>query len=308
MSRASKRMTRMDPAFVIVDKPPGVTSHGVVTQVRRIYGERRVGHSGTLDPDATGVLVVGIGVANRLFGHMPDQKEYEATVRFGSTTSTLDASGDVIDTFAMDVTREDLDRVIPQFIGEVGQIPPMVSALKVDGVRLHELARAGTVVERASRPVRIDSIAVRQFRPRSSDADEAEVDLIVRCGGGTYIRTLAADLGTALGGGAHLRTLRRTQVGTFRAEAAHTLAAIAAHPEAAVLPIAAAFSWSATDLANDDPLTQRIRNGARFPAELGEGWSTSAPIVVSIAGRVAAVYACVDDEWRPVVGVPQLQD
>lgn len=218
MSRASKRITRIDPAFVIVDKSAGMTSHDVVARIRRIYNERRVGHSGTLDPDATGVLVVGIGAANRLFSRFEDCKQYEATIRFGATTTTLDASGDVLEQFDMNVDADDLLSVLPRFIGDVEQIPPMVSAVHVDGKRLHQLAREGKEVERQPRPVRIDSIVVTAVR----SGPNSEADLVVDCGGGTYIRSLAADIGTALGGGAHLSTLRRTRVGPFTGGHAHT--------------------------------------------------------------------------------------
>lgn len=304
MSRASKRITRIDPAFVIVDKSAGMTSHDVVARIRRIYNERRVGHSGTLDPDATGVLVVGIGAANRLFSRFEDCKQYEATIRFGATTTTLDASGDVLEQFDMNVDADDLLSVLPRFIGDVEQIPPMVSAVHVDGKRLHQLAREGKEVERQPRPVRIDSIVVTAVR----SGPNSEADLVVDCGGGTYIRSLAADIGTALGGGAHLSTLRRTRVGPFTGGHAHTLAEIEADPAAASIPIAAAFGWPATNLSTDDTLTKQVRNGVRIPASSVPGWVPGLPNVVSIEGRVAAVYENIDDEWRPVVGVPQLQD
>src|SRR6478752_7517825 len=197
--------------LVIVDKPAGVTSHDVVGVLRHRLGERRVGHAGTLDPDATGVLLVGVGKVTRLLRFLTALgKRYEAEVVFGTTTSTLDAAGEVTATFAMD----DLDvtqvrAAAARLTGEIMQVPPMVSALKVDGRRLHELAREGIEVERAARPVTVHSFTVEPT------ADRLVYRIAVHCSSGTYVRSLAADLGELLGGGAHLRALRRTAVGSF---------------------------------------------------------------------------------------------
>lgn len=213
--------------LLVIDKPAGITSHDVVDRVRRRLGERRVGHAGTLDPDATGVLLVGVGAATRLVrfmdlvnsnGEMVSQKSYTGDVVLGTETSTLDASGEVVATHDMKsvVTRLGepdgiayVQSVIDaHFIGPIDQVPPMVSAIRVDGKRLHELAREGIEVEREARSVTISRYVVTAISGNVISID-------VTCSSGTFIRTLAADLGRLLGGGAHLRDLRRTSVGAF---------------------------------------------------------------------------------------------
>jgi tRNA pseudouridine55 synthase len=198
--------------LVVVDKPTGVTSHDVVGVLRRRFDERRIGHAGTLDPDATGVLLVGVGRVTRLLRFLTALgKRYHAEVVFGTTTATLDAAGEVTGSFAMDdLTAAAVRAVAAEHLtGAIMQVPPMVSALKVGGRRLHELAREGIEVERAARPVTIHALALEPT------ADPLVYTMDVRCSSGTYVRSLAADLGTLLGGGAHLRALRRTAVGSF---------------------------------------------------------------------------------------------
>ena len=224
-------MARRKPAQVhgllVVDKPAGMTSHDVVDRARRLLGERKVGHSGTLDPDATGVLLLGVGDATRLLrfldnvtidGQPTTSKSYTGTVVLGSETTTLDAAGEVTATYDMSqmisqLTVEMLQEIVDgnvnqQLLGRIMQVPPMVSALKVDGQRLHELARAGIEIEREARPVTVHSFKVLAVRGHLIDID-------VACSSGTYIRTLASDLGRLLGGGAHLCDLRRTSIGRF---------------------------------------------------------------------------------------------
>jgi tRNA pseudouridine55 synthase len=202
----------MHDGLVVVDKPAGFTSHDVVAKLRRIFGQRKVGHAGTLDPDATGVLLVGLGRATRLLRYLSESgKAYEGRIVFGIATSTLDAAGEVLDQRPMPITRDDVERALPRFRGDIEQLPPMVSAVKVGGRRLHELARAGEEIERAPRPVRVDRFDVVAFEP----GPYPQADVEVECGSGTYIRSLAADLGAALGGCAHLKSLRRTRVGSF---------------------------------------------------------------------------------------------
>ena len=215
-SREADLMARRRPAtthgLAIVDKPAGVTSHDVVGMLRRRFGERQVGHGGTLDPDATGVLVVAVGMTTRLLRFVErTQKEYVGEVVLGAETNTLDAAGEVTATFDMSgVTVDDARRVVAEHLtGPIRQIPPMVSAIRVDGKRLHELAREGIEIEREPRPVVVD-----RFDVWPTD-DPLVLRIEVECSAGTYIRSLAADLGTLLGGGAHLRALRRTRVGSF---------------------------------------------------------------------------------------------
>jgi tRNA pseudouridine55 synthase len=197
--------------LAVVDKEAGWTSHDVVARCRRIFGQRRVGHAGTLDPDATGVLLVGLGRATRLMRFLTAlPKTYEAEVVLGTATSTLDASGEVRGTWEMDaVGLAEVRAAAATLTGPIEQVPPMVSAVKVGGRRLHALAREGIEVDRAARPVTVyrfdvaPGLAPGVFR------------IEVECSSGTYVRVLAADLGTALGGGAHLRNLRRTRIGSF---------------------------------------------------------------------------------------------
>lgn len=199
--------------LVVVDKPAGWTSHDVVAKSRGLLGTRKVGHAGTLDPDATGVLLLGVGRGTKLLRFLsPLGKAYVGEVVLGVETSTLDAAGEVTATHDMaGTTLSQVQEAALRFVGPIEQIPPMVSAVKVGGKRLHELARQGIEVERAPRPVTIHSLEVLPGPP-----DEPLVFTVaVSCSSGTYIRTLAADLGAALGGGAHLRNLRRTSVGPF---------------------------------------------------------------------------------------------
>jgi tRNA pseudouridine55 synthase len=203
--------------LVVVDKESGWTSHDVVARCRRIFGQRRVGHAGTLDPDATGVLLVGLGRATRLVRFLTAlEKSYVGEVVLGTATSTLDASGEVTGTWEMDdVPLAAVRSAAASLTGEIEQIPPMVSAVKVGGRRLHALAREGVEVERAPRPVTVSRFDVAPgSRPGTF---RIEVD----CSSGTYVRVLAADLGAALGGGAHLRNLRRTRIGSFGLADAH---------------------------------------------------------------------------------------
>jgi len=205
--------------LVVVDKDAGWTSHDVVAKARGLLGTRRVGHSGTLDPDATGVLLLGVGRVTRLLKFLTAlSKTYTCEIVFGEETSTLDASGETVATHDMGSLTIDQVRVATeQLTGDIMQIPPMVSAVKVDGKRLHQLAREGIEVERQPRPVTVHRFDV------AATADPLVVTAEVECSSGTYVRTLAADLGHLLGGGAHLRSLRRTAIGSFSLHDAHNL-------------------------------------------------------------------------------------
>jgi tRNA pseudouridine55 synthase len=203
-----------ETGLVVVDKEAGWTSHDVVARCRRIFGQRRVGHAGTLDPDATGVLLVGLGRATRLMRFLTAlPKTYQGEVVLGTATSTLDASGEVTGTWDMgEATVADARRAAVALTGPIEQVPPMVSAVKVDGRRLHALAREGIEVERKARPVVVHRFEV------APGPTPGVFRIEVECSSGTYIRVLAADLGIALGGGAHLRNLRRTRIGSFGVE------------------------------------------------------------------------------------------
>jgi tRNA pseudouridine55 synthase len=219
----------LNAGLIIVDKPAGMTSHDVVGRCRRIFGTRRVGHAGTLDPMATGVLVIGIERATKILGLVTEtSKSYAATVRLGQATSTDDAEGEVIQQVsAQHVTDDAIAAVIAGMRGDVEQVPSAVSAIKVDGQRAYRLVREGRTVELAARPVRIDRFDMLAVRRRDQLID---VDVEVDCSPGTYIRALARDLGAALTVGGHLIALRRTRVGRFGLDQARTLEDLAERP------------------------------------------------------------------------------
>ena len=291
-------MARRRPAQVhglaVVDKPAGVTSHDVVGMLRRRLHERRVGHAGTLDPDATGVLLVGVGNATRLLRFLTALgKTYTADVVFGTSTSTLDASGEVTGRFEMTELTPDRVRAVvaEQLTGRIMQVPPMVSALKVDGKRLHELAREGVEIEREPRPVTIHRFDVEPT------ADPLVYRIDVTCSSGTYVRTLADDLGRLLGGGAHLRDLRRTACGSFTD-------AVAGPPDTAVLLTPAEAMRDYPTVVLDAPTVALVRNGRKLPRDgrwVGDGpWA-----VVDPAGELVAMYeAAGPREVKPDVVLP----
>jgi len=210
------------PGLVIVDKPAGMTSHDVVGRCRRLFGTRKVGHAGTLDPMATGVLVIGIERATKILGLITGtDKSYAATIRLGQTTSTEDAEGEVLRTVpAEQVTDEQIAAAVSALRGNIDQVPSAVSAIKVAGERSYKLAREGRAVELPARPVRIERFDVLAVRRHDGFAD---VDVVVDCSSGTYIRALARDVGDALGVGGHLTALRRTAVGRYGLDEARTL-------------------------------------------------------------------------------------
>ena len=218
------------PGLVVVDKPSGMTSHDVVSRCRRIFATRKVGHAGTLDPMATGVLVIGIERATKILGLlMTATKSYSATIRLGQTTTTDDADGDLVSTTPADaVTEGQVHDAIAALRGEIRQVPSAVSAVKVGGKRAYRLAREGHMVELVARTVRIDRFDVLAVRRQHGVVD---VDVEVDCSSGTYIRALARDAGAALGVGGHLTALRRTCVGGFGLEQARTLDELAADPQ-----------------------------------------------------------------------------
>jgi tRNA pseudouridine55 synthase len=246
-----------EPGLVIVDKAGGMTSHDVVARVRRLAGTRKVGHAGTLDPMATGVLVVGVERATRLLGHlMLTEKSYEATVRLGVSTSTDDAEGETLATHhAGHLGDDEIRDAFATQVGDIQQVPTAVSAIKVDGKRAYALARAGESVELAARPVTIHELTVHATR-RSGDV--VDVDVSVRCSSGTYVRAIARDVGAALGVGGPLTALRRTAVGPYGLDVAHTLDELG--ESFTTLPIAAAAraAFPAYDLSAEQAADVRV--------------------------------------------------
>ena len=215
--------------IVVVDKPAGLTSHTVVARIRRLAGTRKVGHAGTLDPMATGVLVVGLNRATRLLGHLQlADKSYDATILLGASTSTDDAEGETVSAASAEalaeVTAEGIEAAVAGFRGEISQVPSKVSAIKVDGRRAYERVRAGEEVVLKARAVTVSRYDILDVRP---DDNGISVDISVDCSSGTYIRALARDLGADLGVGGHLTALRRTRVGSFDLKVAHTLESLA---------------------------------------------------------------------------------
>jgi tRNA pseudouridine55 synthase len=264
-----------DSGLVIVDKPGGMTSHDVVARVRRIMGTRRVGHAGTLDPMATGVLVVGVEKATRLLGHlMLTEKEYAATIRLGRSTSTDDAEGEPTGGVpAGDLTLAAVEAEVCQLTGEIMQVPPGVSAIKIDGQRAYKLTREGAAPEMKPRPVTVHEFTVTTGRSADQFFD---VDAVVRCSSGTYIRALARDLGTALGVGGHLTALRRTRVGPYALAQATTLDDLAERPVVTPLATAAAAAFEKTGLSADD--AGRLSHGIRIPAPDGLDVAPDIPV------------------------------
>jgi tRNA pseudouridine55 synthase len=258
--------TTITSGFLLVDKPGGWTSHDVVAKVRNLAGSK-VGHAGTLDPMATGLLVLGLGQSTRLLRFVQSfPKTYEATAVFGVATDSLDADGAILDRTPLPVTEEDLASVIGRFTGKIHQMPPMVSARKVEGRRLYELAREGKVVERETRPVDIYDLEILDFAP----SDYPEVRFRVVCSTGTYVRTLADDMARALGGRAHLSALRRTRNGSLHVADASSIetivvaAADGALPELVVTPSRALEDLPGVVL--DPEYVPAVRNGAVIPA------------------------------------------
>ena len=281
--------------LVVVDKPAGLTSHDVVGRLRRLLGTRKIGHAGTLDPMATGVLVLGVQRATRLLGHLAlDTKAYEATIRLGVTTSTDDAEGEVIAT--ADASGVDESRVragIAALTGPIEQVPSAVSAIKVNGKRAYQRVREGELVELAARPVTVSVFEVDALRREGACT---ELDVRVECSSGTYIRALARDLGGGLGVGGHLTALRRTRVGPFRLDTARTLDELAEHPElthSLEMAVAAAFRVRVADAEEAAALS--------FGRPLTAVGIAGVYAVTDSTGRALALVSEVDDRAKPVL-------
>ncbi|HLI55242.1 MAG TPA: tRNA pseudouridine(55) synthase TruB [Acidimicrobiales bacterium] len=290
----------MADGLLVVDKPAGMTSHDVVARCRRLFSQRRVGHGGTLDPDATGVLLVGLGSATRLLQYMTIlPKSYTAEMVLGAATSTLDAAGSVVGEWDMSaVTLAQARSAAASLTGDIMQVPPMVSAVKVAGRRLHELAREGVTVAREPRPVKVHRFEVISLRG-------GVLDVEVDCSSGTYVRVLADDLGRALGGGAHLRNLRRTAVGPWTVDSAVSLDDVG---PARLLAPSECLPWMEAVTATPT-LAGAVGHGAVLPrAALGlrgpGPWR-----ILSASGDLIAVYEAhgeLNAKPKVVLGVPSV--
>jgi len=267
--------------LLVIDKPPGMTSHDVVDEVRRRLGVRRVGHAGTLDPQATGILVVGVGRATRLLSYaQAGVKRYRADAVFGVTTTTQDAWGEVVEVRPAPMLQADLEEVLPRFVGALEQTPPMVSAVKVGGERLYRRARRGESVERPVRRIHVHALGMLEWRP----GEHPGATLDVTCSPGTYVRTLVSDIGDRLGCGAHLAALRRTESGTYTESDAVPLDGV---NTAALRPLEHAVA-GLPRLEADPQTAERVANGR--PLSRPEPGRDGDAVAVVRAGHLLAVY------------------
>jgi tRNA pseudouridine55 synthase len=287
----------MVEGFLVVDKPSGITSHDVVSHVRRATGVRKVGHAGTLDPMATGVVITAIGRVTRLIRFIQDlPKEYEAVAMFGVATDSLDADGAVLERTPMEISAADVEDVLARFIGTIQQVPPMVSALKVGGERLYEIARRGETVERDARLVDVYELELTDFVP----GPYPEVSLRVRCGKGTYVRSLADDVARALGGRAHLTALRRTAVGSLTIRRSIPIDQLDRFEQFLLRP-----AQGLADLPSvrvDSDIAEAVSHGARFATGPLAAIPPDGPVaVVDSADELIAVYRRDGRQARPEV-------
>lgn len=294
-----------DSGLVLVDKSGGMTSHDVVARIRKLAGTRRVGHAGTLDPMATGVLVIGVEKGTRLLGYLAlTDKDYLATIRLGQSTVTDDAEGDVLPPAtgtagdaAARLATDTLQLALREFTGQIRQVPPRISAIKVNGQRAYRLTRSGAAPELAPRTVtvtRLDLLAVRVAGDGLLD-----IDVAVTCSTGTYIRAIARDLGAALGTGGHLTTLRRTRVGPYPVEQARTLGRLARQFEVTPLAQAAKAAFASLHLSAEE--TRLVSHGVRLPAAAHAGAPSDVPVAAFAPdGSLTALLARRDGEMRPL--------
>jgi tRNA pseudouridine55 synthase len=283
-----------ESGLVVVDKPGGVTSHDVVSRVRRLAGTRKVGHAGTLDPMATGVLVLGVNRATRLLGHlMLTEKAYDATIRLGVATTTDDAEGEVVATVSTGSLDEAQVRAAAsEFVGDLLQVPTAVSAIKVDGKRAYQRVREGEAVELQARPVTVHELVVHEVR-MPTGSTPMDLDVSLRCSSGTYVRAIARDLGARLGVGGHLTALRRTALGPYALADARTLEELA--DEFTMMPIAAAARAAFPAVELDDRQAGDVRVGRPLEIDLSGLAAVFAP-----DGEFLALYEPRDGRARPV--------
>ncbi|WP_031074810.1 tRNA pseudouridine(55) synthase TruB [Streptomyces sp. NRRL S-118] len=284
--------------LVIVDKPSGFTSHDVVAKMRGIARTRRVGHAGTLDPMATGVLVLGVQKATKLLGHLAlTEKEYLGTIRLGQNTITDDAEGEITSsTDASAVTREAVDTGVAGLTGDIMQVPSKVSAIKIDGKRSYARVRGGEEFDIPARPVTVSSFQVYDMREAVAEDGTAVVDLVVSvvCSSGTYIRALARDLGAGLGVGGHLTALRRTRVGPYKLDAARTLDQL--QEELTVMPIAEAAAAAFPRWDVDERRAKLLLNGVRLDMPAPDASPAASPAPVAVFGPDGRFLALVEEK------------
>lgn len=278
--------------LVVVDKPGGITSHDVVSRVRRLAGTRKVGHAGTLDPMATGVLVLGVNRATRLLGHlMLTEKGYDATIRLGVSTTTDDAEGEVTASASTAALDEAVVRAAAaEFVGDLEQVPTAVSAIKVDGKRAYQRVRDGEDVELRARPVTVHELVVHDVR---AAVETIDLDVSLRCSSGTYVRAIARDLGARLGVGGHLTALRRTAVGPYALDVARTLDDLAR--DFTMMPIAQAARAAFPSHDLDDVQAASVRVGRALDLDLDALTAVFGP-----DGEFLALYEPRDDTARAV--------
>ena len=291
----------MTAGFLVVDKPSGISSNAVIGKVKRATGIKKVGHAGTLDPMATGAVVVAIGPVTRLIRFVQDQpKEYLATALFGVATDTLDADGAVLTREPMDVTEKGVIEAAGRFVGRIHQIPPMVSALKHEGRRLYELAREGTVIEREARPVDVYELEILSV----GAGPYPEVDFRVVCGKGTYVRSLADDLAAALGGSAHLTSLRRTRIGSLSlSEHGIVIDELETWEQKMLTPTEALADLPVVIVGQKTE--QGVRHGMRFVGgEIIDAPEDTPLRILNESGDLIAVYRRHGDQARPEVVIP----
>jgi tRNA pseudouridine55 synthase len=286
------------PGLIVVDKPQGITSHGVVSRMRRICGIRKVGHGGTLDPMATGVLIVAVGKATKLLTYVSGlDKSYAATIRLGQATITDDAEGDVTASADASAVAEDAIRAgLAAMTGEIDQVPSAVSAVKIDGQRAYKRVREGETVELKARRVTIASIDVLAIRREDRFID---VDVDVSCSSGTYIRAIARDLGAALGVGGHLTALRRTRIGGFGIDTAATLEALAERAEAGEPLGALTMGDAAARLMPTRTATEAEAKALSYGKPLDAAGIDGRYAVLGEAGDLLAVMVEKDGKAKP---------
>ncbi|RNF98624.1 tRNA pseudouridine(55) synthase TruB [Streptomyces botrytidirepellens] len=291
MTRKGRAGSGAPDGLVIVDKPAGFTSHDVVAKMRRFAGTRRVGHAGTLDPMATGVLVIGVEKATRLLGHLAlTEKEYTATIRLGQTTVTDDAEGEITSSGgAAGTVLSAVEAGIGELTGDIQQVPSKVSAIKIDGKRSYTRAREGEDFEIPARPVTVSSFVLHEAREAKAEdgTPVLDLDVTVVCSSGTYIRALARDLGAGLGTGGHLTALRRTRVGPYGLEAARTLERL--EESLQIMPIAEAAAAAFPRWDVDAHQARLLGNGVRIDMPPREGAAAGPVAVFGPEGRFLAL-------------------